>query len=235
MKFRRVFFNKKGKDMGKMISIGALMRWERLTGKPFGGFDMTDADDFLTLCYVAGGQDERGHTLATYKDIAEKQPKLLRNEMDALRRALGVMAQYAAADKGADAGGRKGGAPQPLAAVVYALAAAGADLEYVTERLPLWELPALAEAYDARERAMAEARRRDTWLAMIPHVKRGALRRASDLYALPWDGAAAERAKENIRKNEAAFREFMAGGGMPQGVEWRTHPAFARNKQDKEG
>lgn len=201
-----------------MFKIRDLIKWERLTGRPFPSFDPTCRDDFDALLYATSGMDA-GYTLDEFRAVVGRNPRLMGEESRRVERARRMMEQYAAAasaNQNPDSPSRA----VTVAETAYALIAAGMDAAYLLEQLPVWEMPPLAEAFAARDEAewsrfksACEVWRLVAYFSVVPHVRRGAVKDARSLFRFPWEQQRTRRdALADIERHEAEFREFMATG-----------------------
>lgn len=208
-----------------MFKIRDLIKWERLTGRPFPSFDPTCRDDFDALLYATSGMDA-GYTLDEFRAVVGRNPRLMGEESRRVERARRMMEQYAAATSTFQNPDSPIQSPNPqsravtVAETAYALIAAGMDAAYLLEQLPVWEMPPLAEAFAARDEAgwsrfksACEVWRLVAYFSVVPHVMRGAVKDARSLFRFPWEQQRTRRdALADIERHAAEFREFMASG-----------------------
>lgn len=200
-----------------------LIAWERLTGRPFPTFDPTCDDDITAWLYVTAGTSARSTTLDGYRAALASSPRVSRREYDRARRAAEWSRQWVAKESKADDAkdGKADGQPPTVAEAAYALIADGFDAAYLLQGLPYWELGDVARAFAAKRdrdeatwRASAEIWRTAAYAIVIPHVRRGTLKRPADLWRYPWEAEAKSRdAAADLKAHEDEFRRFMATGG----------------------
>ena len=220
--------------------IGDLIKWERLSGRSFAAFDAASEDDVVMLLYVTSGQDG-SYTLDEYRRVYERSRHVMTSEVERMRRAGKVMAQFAAGVApagGTDDEAAGGDGSARLADAAYALIADGMDAEYLLERLPLWELRPLAEAFAARRQADDEKMKSamTVWRLMaywsvVPHVKRGAVKSPEALFRFPWEAEAGKvDGKKAIDEHGEEFMRLMSEGGG----RWAELAAGKGKGKDKE-
>ena len=201
-----------------MFKIKDIIKWERLRGRGFHTFNIDDREDLAALLYVTSGQDG-SCTLESFTRVMGSNAMLHRREMSRVSMSWQVLGQWSArvVPKDGSSDDTDRGEAQTVAVEAYALIAAGADADYVLEKLPLWELPALAKAYAEqgkveaeRFKSSCEVWRMMAYVSVAPHVKRGSLKGARSLWSYPWDKQ--QETEDERTAHEAEFRQFMAGG-----------------------
>lgn len=202
--------------------IRDLIKWERLTGRSFASFDAGSEDDVVALLYASSGQDG-SYTLEQYRRVYARSRHVMASELERLRSAGRVLAQYAAAGAagGDEAAGGKEAGGGGLAEAAYALVAEGMDAGYLLDELPLWELRPLAEAFaerrrqeDERLKSMMEVWRLVAYWSVVPHVKRGSVKSPGALFRFPWEAAGREAdGGKAIEEHGGEFRRLMEEGG----------------------
>lgn len=203
-----------------MYKIKDLVFWERITGKSFVAFDVSSPGDYVALMYATSGKCEE-YTLEEYSQAVGSNPKVAKAQarrMARLDKIAGQMKATPAEAIGGNDGGKDGEAsPGSLTETAYWLISEGFNAEYLLEKLPLWELPHVAKAYAAKRdgefnlhKSTCETIRLAAWYSVLPHVKRGTVKKPTDMFLFPWELRDKKKnGQEALRKHQDEFKRFM--------------------------
>lgn len=160
-----------------MITLGAIVRYERLTRKPF--LSLSTEDEAMALMYVCNEKNRR-YTLDTFRRAAAGS-----QEFAEFVRGIGweiaYSAQYA---RGAEE--EQAGEPQPLAPTIMALLFAGVDAGWLMSQ-GVEMIEPLVDGYERRERAAAESNRFWQLFQIGPHVTQKDYNRIRVSLKFPWE------------------------------------------------
>lgn len=190
-----------------MLTIKALIRWEQLRGRSFNFFEPTDAEDVTALLYVYALAQGHFCTLEEFRMVVDSKAPSIDELGKRLEREQAVANQFIAKVSQADEAD-EAGEPMTIQQVAAHLIAEGLSPRYVLEEMELCDLPALMQAIKDKRKEELQSQRLWTFLSLLPHVGKGALKTPRDLFTFPWE-VGQEHREADAKKEEEKFNFFM--------------------------
>ena len=181
----------------RMITIGNILKWERLRKKAFNDFDEKDTDDILAIGYAM--LDQREVSFEAYKDAAlNSNAGIVAGVIKDLNAEIRYISQFQdPQDEASDQD-----AKQTVTEMVGALLFAGMDGNFLLGR-GLEDLSWLLQTFDVSVRRKLEADRFWAFIGLLPYIDKSKYPNASTFLPFEWEGKA--QAETEITDEEKAM------------------------------
>ena len=185
------------------LNIQAIRTAEKLLGKPFGKFDLSDEGTLITLIYaMVSENNDDVFTLDQFKKVLGQ--KNMRKQI--LKKYTEEMEYLAQFDKSSEKSEADDIYMGDLGAF---LIASGMSEEFVLYKMKIFEMGDYIKAIDTKKRDEMESVRFWTYLSILPHVDGKKLKSPQALIEFPWEVALREEErKSEIEKGTKIFKKF---------------------------
>ena len=202
---------------GMKLTISATIRWEKLTGNSFSMMDFSSEDDLLQLLYCCTPESELNcATYDEYKRAVSVAPKALKKAIESLSVYQSYVAQFQKEIKESNPKEADSESPKMSEVAARLIITGGMDASFVLNELPVEDIGFYVKELGEKIKHEEESRRLWTYLSMIPHLSkeaiRGKMRSPQTFHPFPWEAEElAERSRRNIEQNKDTFEKFMRG------------------------
>lgn len=193
------------------LSIRAIVRWEQMTGRSFMHIDFSDNEDMIRLLYCATVIYMPEFFTFDQFALTLENKRILSASIHAVEAYNAYACQFARKQTEGDA--QQIDTDTTISSVVAKLIMTGGlDAHFVMDEMLVEDLPMYLEALSDRIKQEEESRRLWTYYNILPHINGKKINSPSKIHVFPWEQAAAEqKARGEIKQNEAALQEFLAG------------------------
>lgn len=193
------------------LTVGAIVRWEQITGKCFSEMDYSNEDDLkkLLYCTVIIGE-KKVFTLQTFENILTTS-KIRDEAIRALEDENDMLSQF---QRHAEIGPHtEDEAHTPVSDLAGVLIMdGGLDAGYVMNEMMLCDLPLYIKAYEKKKREGMEASRLWTFFQILPHIDGKKFKSPKDLYVFPWEEEEEiRRIQKETEDNEENLKKLISG------------------------
>lgn len=210
------------------LTISSTIRWEKLTGASFATVDFSSEEDLLQLLYCCHSESELDYaTYELFKKAMADAPKALQKSLKALASYQSYVAQFQRDIKEADAARKESDdAPRMSEVAARLIITGGMDAGFVLYELPVEDIGIYIKELGEKLKREEESRRLWTYLSIIPHVSKEAMRSKmrspQTFYPFPWEAEElAAQSRRNIEENKDTFEKFMRGELLdPNRLNW---------------
>lgn len=200
------------------ITIKNIIRWEQLTGKPFGAFDTADEGDITALMYVTTPTSDTGYSsYEDYADAIRRAPQVVEDHVKEVNRYLAYMGQFNTPDKEEEADPMalprdEKEAPTCISDVAMNLLYSGVNADYLMNDAELCDLKMLGHGAEENVHRRMEEQRLWTYLGLSPYLDKNC-KGATDFYPFPWE----EQGKPKpVTEDDMQMAEAILGGKEAQ-------------------
>ena len=137
------------------------------------------------------------------------------------------MAQFQRDIQAQSTDGTDGATPKMSEVAARLIITGGMDASFVLNELPVEDIGFYVKELGEKIKHEEESRRLWTYLSMIPHLSkeamRGKMRSPQTFHPFPWEAEElAEQSRRNIEKNKDTFEKFMRGELLdPNKLNWK--------------
>ena len=190
--------------MKAKLNIQAIRVAERILKKPFGKFDLTDAETIMTLMYgMVSENNEETMSFKRFKDIF-KMKKIGAQIQTAVSEELLYIDQFKGESSNDDSD------PPYMGDLASVLITSGLDAHFVLYEMKLFEIGDYLKAIDDKKKELMESQRFWTFFTILPHVDGKKFTKPQDLLAFPWETENIEKERlEQLEKDTEMFNKFM--------------------------
>lgn len=189
--------------MKAKLNIRAIVLAEKLLGKPFGQFDLSNEEDVMTVTYgMVAANNEETLTRAMFDKILEN--KKIRTEITRqVKREFDYIGQFGS-DEPAD-----GENDTSITDIAVMMIMEGIDPTFVYE-LRTTDIADFLKGIDAKKKEQMESSRFWTYLNILPHVDGKKMKSPDNLILFPWEYEAKKKqTDEEFERGKAIFEKFI--------------------------
>ena len=189
------------------LNVRAIMLFEHISGHNF--FKMSTAEDILLLAYC--GFIYSNNLKLTYKafQYMAEDKKFCDWITDKLEDEIKYVQQYMASGE-SDSVPEKTEEVPTLTQMVDYMIANGIDINYVMEKMELWELDGVLNAIQSEKKSQLESERLWAYVGVMPLVDSKKVKSPSDLIPFPWEKEAKKKkAQEDIDSKKHMISQFF--------------------------
>ena len=191
------------------LTLRAVLLFEKLTARSFSSLSILDEEDAVTLLYCLQRCEEGGSVLPldVWKQVLESES--VKSELYArLERTLEAMIPLSLPEGTSPTEETNEDTSPDFTSIAGMLVVdGGLSPSYVMDTMELWELPALLDALDRKQKELLEHQRLFTWMTMMPHLSSDSVGSPEELLPFPW-----EQAEKNARKKH--LFDFLASADI---------------------
>ena len=189
--------------MKAKLNIRAIVLAEKLLGKPFGKFDMSNEEDAMAVTYgMVAANNEETLTRAMFGKILEN--KKIRTELTRqVKREFDYIGQFGT-DEPAE-----GETDTSITDIAVMMIMAGIDANFVYE-LRTTDIADFLKGIDAKKKEQMESDRFWTYLKILPHVDGKKMKGPENLILFPWEAEQKKKqTDEEFERGKAIFEKFI--------------------------
>lgn len=189
--------------MKAKLNIRAIVLAEKLLGKPFGKFDMSNEEDAMAVTYgMVAANNEETLTRAMFGKILEN--KKVRTEITRqVKREFDYIGQFGS-DEPAE-----GETDTSITDIAVMMIMAGMDANFVYG-LRTTDIADFLKGIDAKKKEQMESSRFWTYLNILPHVDGKKMKSPENLILFPWEAEAKKKqTDEEFERGKAIFEKFI--------------------------
>ena len=189
--------------MKAKLNIRAIVLAEKLLGKPFGKFDMSNEEDAMAVTYgMVAANNEETLTLAMFGKILEN--KKIRTEITRqVKREFDYIGQFGT-DESAE-----GETDTSITDIAVMMIMAGMDANFVYD-LRTTDIADFLKGIDAKKKEQMESDRFWTYLKILPHVDGKKMKGPENLILFPWEAEQKKKqTDEEFERGKAIFEKFI--------------------------
>ena len=189
--------------MKAKLNIRAIVLAEKLLGKPFGKFDMSNEEDAMAVTYgMVAANNEETLTRAMFGKILEN--KKIRTEITRqVKREFDYIGQFGT-DESAE-----GETDTSITDIAVMMIMAGMDANFVYD-LRTTDIADFLKGIDAKKKEQMESDRFWTYLKILPHVDGKKMKGPENLILFPWEAEQKKKqTDEEFERGKAIFEKFI--------------------------
>ena len=189
--------------MKAKLNIRAIVLAEKLLGKPFGKFDMSNEEDAMAVTYgMVAANNEETLTRAMFGKILEN--KKIRTEITRqVKREFDYIGQFGSDEPS------EGETDTSITDIAVMMIMAGMDANFVYE-LRTTDIADFLKGIDAKKKEQMEKDRFWTYLNILPHIDGKKLKSPENLITFPWEAEEKKKLSEaELEKSRAIFEKFI--------------------------
>ena len=210
-----------------MITLGQIINWERLSGKPFTEFDGESADDVAVLGYVCLGTRE--YTLKVYRDAATNSgAEILAAVAREATAEFAYISQFVVEADTKATPEQESKEKESITQIVGALIMNGVDGNFLLSR-GLEDLEWICKAYERSQQSQMEISRYWTYIKLSPWIDRNKATSPGEFLPFTWEKAGKDAATISDKEQKIAAALF---GTPAPGVEAVVYEYYDGTKQD---
>ncbi|MCI1681447.1 MAG: hypothetical protein LKI39_02700 [Bacteroides sp.] len=185
------------------LTVKAIIKWEKLTKKPFSQIDESSEEDMTKLLYCMSSMNE---TLEVF--TAALGSKAISKEIvSSFRKEMSLINQFQSEQK------EKEKSERYFSEIAGMIIASGVDPNYVLNEMEVYNMDLIIKGIDEKKRQDMSERRLWTYMSILPHVdvKKSGLT-AVKMYPFPWEIEELEKQEaEALRKSLNVLNKFSKG------------------------
>ena len=189
--------------MKAKLNIRAIVLAEKLLGKPFGKFDMSNEEDAMAVTYgMVAANNEETLTRAMFGKILEN--KKIRTEITRqVKREFDYIGQFGTDEP------TEGETDTSITDIAVMMIMAGMDANFVYE-LRTTDIADFLKGIDAKKKEQMESDRFWTYLKILPHVDGKKMKGPENLILFPWEAEQKKKqTEEEFERGKAIFEKFI--------------------------
>ena len=189
--------------MKAKLNIRAIVLAEKLLGKPFGKFDMSNEEDAMAVTYgMVAANNEETLTRAMFGKILEN--KKIRTELTRqVKREFDYIGQFGTDEQ------TEGETDTSITDIAVMMIMAGMDANFVYD-LRTTDIADFLKGIDAKKKEQMESDRFWTYLKILPHVDGKKMKGPENLITFPWEAEQKKKqTEEEFERGKAIFEKFI--------------------------
>lgn len=191
--------------------------------------DFSSDEDLIRLLYCCTPESELNYaTYDIYKKTVTSAPRVFKKYIKELSSYQSYAAQFQRDLHSQKSGSSEDDTPKMSEVAARLIITGGMDASFVLNELPVEDIGFYIKELGEKIKHEEESRRLWTYLSMIPHLSkeamRGKMRSPQTFHPFPWEAEElAEQNRRNIEKNKDTFEKFMRGELLdPTKLNWKT-------------
>ena len=189
--------------MKAKLNIRAIVLAEKLLGKPFGKFDMSNEEDAMAVTYgMVAANNEETLTRAMFGKVLEN--KKIRTEITRqVKREFDYIGQFGTDEQ------TEGETDTSITDIAVMMIMAGMDANFVYE-LRTTDIADFLKGIDVKKKEQMESDRFWTYLKILPHVDGKKMKGPENLILFPWEAEQKKKqTDEEFERGKAIFEKFI--------------------------
>ena len=189
--------------MKAKLNIRAIVLAEKLLGKPFGKFDMSNEEDAMAVTYgMVAANNEETLTRAMFGKILEN--KKIRTELTRqVKREFDYIGQFGTDESS------EGETDTSITDIAVMMIMAGMDANFVYN-LRTTDIADFLKGIDVKKKEQMESDRFWTYLKILPHVDGKKMKGPENLILFPWEAEQKKKqTEEEFERGKAIFEKFI--------------------------